>query len=288
MNQLALLPLEFLLVLAFLLGSIVGSFLNVVIYRLPKILSQNWSAECRAYLEIEADSESKNAEVKKHSLLWPASSCPKCENKIRPWHNLPIFGYLLLKGRCKDCDTPISPRYPLVELISGLLSVIVIWKFGATTQGLMALAITWTLIALTGIDFDEHLLPDCITLPLLWAGLIVNSFGIFTDLYTALWGAIAGYLILWSVYWLFKIVTGKEGMGFGDFKLLAALGAWLGWTYLPTIVLLSSVVGLVFALLFMVFSGNKKSAPIAFGPYLAVAGWICLIAGPSILGFLAF
>ena len=290
MNQLSLLPLELLLCFAFLLGAVVGSFLNVVIYRLPKILSENWTEECRTYLQIDTDSakgSSKgNDTTKKTSLLWPSSSCPHCGNKIRPWHNLPILGYLLLKGRCKDCNEKISPRYPIVELIAGILSVLVIWKFGASYQGLAALIITWALITLTGIDFDEHLLPDCITLPLLWAGLIANSFGVFTDLESALWGAVVGYLSLWSVYWIFKIITGKEGMGFGDFKLLAALGAWLGWSYLPTIILLSSVVGLVFAILFMLFSGNKKGAPIAFGPYLAVAGWLCLFIGPEILSFL--
>ncbi len=284
MNQFSQLPLELILIVAFVLGSVVGSFLNVVIYRLPKILNQNWSADCRNYLELKADPEA--SEEEKISLLWPSSGCPKCKNKIRPWHNIPILGYFFLKGRCKDCNEPISARYPIVELVSALLSVVVIWKLGVTTQGLAALAITWTLIALTGIDFDEHLLPDSITLPLLWAGLIANSFGLFTDLPTAVWGAVLGYLSLWSVYWIFKLITGKEGMGYGDFKLLGALGAWLGWDYLPTIILLSSVLGLVFALLFMVFSGNKKSAPIAFGPYLAVAGWICLLLGPAAFSLL--
>lgn len=284
MNQIALLPVELVLTIAFILGGVVGSFLNVVIYRLPKILNQRWTADCRNYLEIKPDST--EPEVKNVSLLWPSSSCPKCENKIRPWHNIPILGFLLLRGRCKDCSEPISPRYPIVELISAVLSLIVIWKFGATMEGLAALFITWSLIALTGIDFDEHLLPDSITLPLMWAGLIANSFGLFTDLPSALWGAILGYMSLWSVYWVFKLVTGKEGMGFGDFKLLAALGAWLGWSYLPTIILMSSLVGLVFALLFMIFSGNKKGAPIAFGPYLAVAGWICLLLGEDVFAIL--
>lgn len=283
MTQLALLPIEFLLAIAFLFGSIVGSFLNVVIYRFPKILAQTWSQDCRTYLKLDPPT----APEKKLSLLWPSSTCPNCNNSIRPWHNLPILGYLLLKGRCKDCSEKISPRYPIVELISGLLSVLIIWKLGATIQGLLALGITWTLIALTGIDFDEHLLPDSITMPLLWAGLIANSFGVFTNLNSALWGAILGYLSLWSVYWIFKLVTGKEGMGFGDFKLLAALGAWLGWAYIPTIILLSSVVGLIFAIAFMIFSGNKKGAPIAFGPYLSIAGWACLFIGPSILSLLA-
>ena len=284
MNQLFLLPTEFLLLIAFTLGAIVGSFLNVVIHRLPKILEQKWTADCRNYLDIKSTSE--DSEAKNISLLWPASSCPKCKNKIRAWHNIPIFGYLLLRGKCKDCGEAISPRYPIVELLTAIFSLAVIWKFGPTAEGLAALLITWSLIALTGIDFDEHLLPDSITLPLMWAGLIANSFGLFTDLQSALWGAILGYMSLWSVYQVFKLVTGKEGMGFGDFKLLAALGAWLGWNYLPTIILMSSLVGLVFALLFMIFSGNKKSAPIAFGPYLAVAGWICLFLGPDVFAIL--
>jgi leader peptidase (prepilin peptidase) / N-methyltransferase len=284
LNQFAVLPLELLLGISFVLGAVVGSFLNVVIYRLPKILDQKWSADCRNYLELETGSGQPSES--KISLLWPSSSCPKCRSKIRPWHNIPILGFILLKGKCNDCGESISPRYPIVELISALLSVAIIWKFGATLQGLTALGITWALIALTGIDFDEHLLPDSITLPLMWAGLIANSFGIFTDLQSALWGAILGYMSLWTVYQVFKLITGKEGMGFGDFKLLAALGAWLGWTYLPTIILLSSLVGLIFALLFMIFSGNKKSAPIAFGPYLAVAGWICLFLGPDVFAIL--
>ena len=285
MTQFSLLPIEFLLAITFVLGAAVGSFLNVVIFRLPKILNQTWTADCRNYLGIKADPEAKIEN--KISLLWPSSCCPKCQKKIRPWHNIPVFGYILLRGKCKDCNEPISARYPIVELVSAVLSLIVIWKFGATAQGLAALAITWTLITLTGIDFDEHLLPDSITLPLLWAGLIANSFfGLFTDFSTSLLGAVLGYLSLWSVYWIFKLITGKEGMGFGDFKLLAALGAWLGWTYLPTIILLSSLIGLAFALLFMIFSGNKKTTPIAFGLYLAIAGWVCLLIGPAAFSLL--
>lgn len=284
MTQIAYLPIELVLVIAFILGSVVGSFLNVVIYRLPKILDQRWTADCRNYLDIKSDSSESPAN--KVSLLWPGSCCPKCESKIRPWHNIPILGFLMLRGRCRDCSEAISPRYPIVELISAILSTAIIWKFGATIEGLTALVITWSLIALTGIDFDEHLLPDSITLPLMWVGLIANSFGLFTDLQSAFWGAVLGYMSLWSVYWVFKLVTGKEGMGFGDFKLLAALGAWLGWSYLPTIILMSSLVGLVFALLFMMFSGNKKGAPIAFGPYLAVAGWICLFLGEDVFAIL--
>lgn len=281
MQTLILAPVWVQLVLAFVLGSVIGSFLNVVIHRLPKMLDMNWRRECRAYLEMPQDSADK-VDDEPFSLLWPASHCPQCKNKIRPWHNLPLVGYLLLRGKCKDCGAAISLRYPLVELVTALASVAVIYSLGATAQGLFALFFTWALIALTGIDFDEHLLPDSITLPLLWAGLIINSQGLFTDLNTALFGAVAGYLVLWLVYWVFKLVTGKEGMGFGDFKLLAALGAWLGWPWLASIILLSSISGLFFAILFMVFSGNKKSAPMAFGPYLAFAGWLCLVAGPLV------
>ena len=284
MNQIALLPIELMLTIAAILGAVVGSFLNVVIYRLPKILDLRWTEECQNYLDIKPEPAATTS--KNISLLWPSSSCPKCKNKIRPWHNIPILGFILLRGKCKDCGKSISARYPIVELISAVLSLAIVWKFGATYQGLAALLVTWSLIALTGIDFDEHLLPDSITLPLLWAGLVANSFGLFTDLSSALWGAVLGYLSLWSVYWAFKLITGKEGMGFGDFKLLAALGAWLGWTYLPTIVLMSSLVGLVFAILFMIFSGNKRSAPIAFGPYLAIAGWICLFMGSDVFDIL--
>ncbi len=281
MELILLAPLWVQLLLAFVLGSAIGSFLNVVIHRLPRILDHNWRQECTAYLELDkspAASEQSNPP----SLLWPASHCPKCHNKIRAWHNIPLLGYLMLGGKCRDCDASISPRYPLVELITALASVAVIYSLGATPQGLFALFFTWALIALTGIDFDEHLLPDSITLPLLWAGLIVNSQGLFTDLHTALFGAVAGYLVLWLVYWVFKLVTGKEGMGFGDFKLLAALGAWLGWPWLASIILLSSLTGLFFAICFMLFSGNKKSAPVAFGPYLAMAGWLCMVAGPLV------
>ena len=280
-----LLPQSFQLALTFLLGAVIGSFLNVVIYRLPKILDTNWQRECRDYLSLPAAESSQDEE--KLSLIWPPSRCQSCKGKIRPWHNLPILGYLILKGRCYDCKAPVSMRYPIVELITACMSLLLVSQLGATEAGLAGLFLTWSLIALTGIDFDEHLLPDSITLPLLWAGLILNSFGVFTDLTSAVWGAVGGYLSLWLVFWGFKLITGKEGMGYGDFKLLAALGAWLGWQYLLTIILMSSVVGLVFAIAFMIFSGNKKSAPIAFGPYLAIAGWICLLLGPQVLSLLA-
>lgn len=266
--------------LAFVLGCVVGSFINVVIYRLPKILDHQWRTECSSFLELPEQAPKK--EDKPLSLIWPASRCPHCGHAIRPWHNIPLLGYLLLAGKCKDCKKKISVRYPAVELITGLASLIVLYSLGPTLQGLFGLFLTWTLIALTGIDFDEHLLPDSITLPLIWAGLLINSQGLFTDLHTALFGAVFGYLVLWLVFWGFKLLTGKEGMGFGDFKLLAALGAWLGWPWLASIILLSSVTGLLFAIAFMIFSGNKRSAPIAFGPYLAIAGWLCLVAGPLV------
>lgn len=278
------LPLAGQVLIALLLGAIVGSFLNVVIHRLPILLKQGWRRDCRDFLQLETADE---AEEKVHfSLIWPGSHCPACKTPIRPQHNIPLLGYLWLRGRCADCQTKISVRYPVVELITALASGLVVWHFGLGYQGSAALLLTWSLIALTGIDFDEHLLPDCITLPLLWLGLILNSFGLFTDLQSAVWGAIAGYGSLWLVYWGFKLVTGKQGMGFGDFKLLAALGAWFGWSLLPAIVLMSSMVGILFAIIFMLTSGNKRSTAIAFGPYLAIAGWVCMFVGADWLAWI--
>ena len=270
---------------ALFLGLIVGSFLNVVIYRLPKILDRNWKIECREYLELDPD---QSLLEQKFSIAWPGSSCPNCKSKIRPWHNIPLVGYIVLKGKCADCRVSIGIRYPLVELITGILSVLVVLKFGATYESIFALCLTWALIALAGIDFDTKLLPDNITLPLLRAGLIINSFNTYTDFYTAFWGAVAGYLVLWSVFWIFKLVTGKEGMGFGDFKLLAALGAWLGWPALPMIILVSSITGLAVAILMMVFMSHDRRVPIAFGPYLAIAGWIAMVFGEQIQQILPF
>lgn len=272
------LPLAALLTIAFVLGAMVGSFLNVVIYRLPRMLEQKWREECLDYLEMPAEKQDE-----KVSLVLPRSRCPSCKKAIKPWYNIPIFGYLLLGGRCAECRERISPVYPLVELLTGGFTLLVIWRVGANSQGLAAVFFTWSLIALTGIDIKKHILPDSITLPLLWAGLIVNSFGLFTDIQSSLWGAIGGYMSLWSVYWLFKLLTGKEGMGYGDFKLLAALGAWLGWQYLPTLILVSSVVGILFGIIIIVLKRQGREIPIAFGPYLATAGWICLFFGESAL-----
>ena len=269
----------FLVGVSLCLGLLIGSFLNVVIYRTPKILERKWKIECREFLGLEPDQKLLD---EKFSIAWPSSQCTSCGNKIRPWHNIPILGFLLLKGKCKDCNASISWRYPTVEFITGILSVLVVWKFGATFESLFALCLTWCLIALAGIDLDTKLLPDNMTLPLLWAGLIVNFFDTYTTFGNAFWGAVAGYMILWSVFWGFKLLTGKEGMGYGDFKLLGALGAWLGWQTLPMIILISSVVGLAVAILMMVFMSHDRRVPIAFGPYLAIAGWIALVFGEQV------
>jgi leader peptidase (prepilin peptidase)/N-methyltransferase len=266
--------------IAFVLGAMVGSFLNVVIYRLPRMLDQMWRKECLDYLELPPEQPDEQL-----SLVLPRSRCPSCGNAVRPWHNIPIIGYLLLRGRCADCQTKISSAYPLVELLTAGLTLAVVWRFGANIQGLAAILFTWSLIALTGIDLKKHILPDSITFLLLWAGLILSNFGVFTELESSLWGAVGGYMSLWSVYWLFKLLTGKEGMGYGDFKLLAALGAWLGWQYLPTLILVSSVVGIIFGIAIIFLKRQGKEIPIAFGPYLAVAGWICLFFGESAIQF---
>lgn len=270
---------------ALILGLLVGSFLNVVIYRLPKMMEADWRQECQAFLstngEMKALSETESSKPK-FNLMVPASRCPHCGHKIKPWENIPIISYLALRGKCSGCKAAISIRYPTIELVTGLLSVVVIYVFGATLAGLLALMLTWCLIALTMIDIDTYLLPDDIVLPLVWIGLIANSFGTFTDLPSALWGAVAGYLSLWSVYHLFKLITGKEGMGYGDFKLLAAIGAWMGWQMLPQIILLSSLVGAVIGISMMLILGRDKNIPIPFGPYLAIAGWIAFIWGDEI------
>jgi leader peptidase (prepilin peptidase)/N-methyltransferase len=272
---------------ALVLGLLVGSFLNVVIYRLPKMMEAEWREQCA---ELLCDSESVQDPAQApaadkpapFNLVVPRSRCPHCGHQIAAWENIPVISYLFLRGKCSACKAPISPRYPIIELVTGLLSLFVIYSFGATTLGLMVLIFTWCLIALTMIDIDTFLLPDQITLPLLWLGLIVNSFGLHTNLHDALWGAAAGYLILWSIYWSFKLLTGKEGMGYGDFKLLAALGAWMGWQYLPQIILLSALVGVVIGVALMFIKKRGKDIPIPFGPYLAIAGWVAFMWGDHI------
>ncbi|TIH09832.1 prepilin peptidase [Pseudomonas leptonychotis] len=262
---------------ALLIGLLVGSFLNVLIYRLPKMMQRDWREQAREILELPVE-----AQAATFNLVLPNSSCPHCAHEIKPWENIPVVSYLFLRGKCSSCKAPISLRYPLVELTCGLLSAYIAWHFGFTWQAGGMLLLTWGLLAMSLIDADHQLLPDSLVLPLLWIGLIANSFGLFTSLEDALWGAIAGYLSLWSVYWLFKLVTGKEGMGYGDFKLLAMLGAWGGWQVLPLTILLSSLVGAVLGLLMLRLRNAEPSTPIPFGPYLAIAGWIALLWGEQI------
>lgn len=260
----------------------IGSFLNVVILRLPKMLHQDWRCQCEEFLELPENQRKPETPI---TLSKPASTCPSCGHSIRAWENIPVISYLVLGGKCSSCKTGISPRYPLIEAITALFSIITIALLGPAEATLWALLLVWALVALTVIDFDTQLLPDSITLPLLWLGLVLNYFGILTDFTSAFWGAVWGYLSLWSVYWLFKLVTGKEGMGHGDFKLLAALGAWLGWQLLPAIILLSSVVGAVVGISLMVFRKHGREVPIPFGPYLAAAGLLCLWFGTEIQQF---
>jgi len=261
-----------------LLGLLVGSFLNVIIFRLPKMMQNDWRNQCQALLEPEKTPPTN----KPFNLLFPASRCPHCEHKIRPWENIPLLSYLMLRGKCSNCATPISIRYPVIELITGILTAVVAWHFGFGAQALAAMLLSWALIALTMIDFDHQLLPDTITLPLLWLGLLLSLSNLFVDSHTSLIGAAAGYLSLWSIFWLFKLLTGKEGMGYGDFKLLALLGAWMGWQMLPVIILLSSLVGAVVGITLILARGRDRNIPIPFGPYLAAAGWLALIWGHEI------
>lgn len=270
-----------------LLGLIVGSFLNVVIHRLPIMLKQQWTSECQSFL-AEENQQQKNQEIAtsketeataKFNLNTPRSRCPHCGHAITAIENIPVVSYLFLRGRCRECKTPISFRYPGIEILSAILALVCAWYFGVTLAAAAAMALSWALICLTFIDFDHQYLPDSITLAFLWLGLLLNMNQTYTDLESAVIGAAAGYLVLWFVYQLFKKLTGKEGMGFGDFKLLAMLGAWLGWQLLPAIILLSSFVGAVVGITLILVKKHQKGVPIPFGPYLAAAGWIALIWG---------
>ncbi len=263
------------------LGLIIGSFLNVVIHRLPVILKNNWSRQCKELLE--PDHEENDAANQPYNLLKPASHCPACGHRIRVIENIPVASYIFLRGRCASCHTRIPPRYPTIEISTAILSVFTAMHFGYTQQTAAALAFTWMIIPLCVIDYDEQLLPDCITLPLLWAGLALSLADIFIDSQTSIIGAMSGYLCLWGIYHLFKLVTGKEGMGYGDFKLLAAIGAWVGWQALPVVILFSSVVGALTGILLIAIKGRQRSQPIPFGPFLASAGWITLLWGQDIL-----
>ncbi len=262
--------------LVFVLGLLVGSFLNVVIHRLPKMMEAEWQAQCA---ELRGETV---PEIPRYNLWTPRSACPHCGHAITALENIPVLSWLWLRGRCSGCGAPISVRYPLVELLTAALSAAVAWKWGASVETAGALLLVWTLVALAFIDLDTTLLPDSLTLPLVWLGLLFNLGGHFASLPDAVIGAIAGYLVLWSVYWLFKLVTGKEGMGFGDFKLLAALGAWLGWQLLPITILLSSVVGAAVGIAMILLIKHDRRVPIPFGPYLAGGGVVALFFGADL------
>ena len=268
-----------LLTFAGLLGLAVGSFLNVVIHRLPKMMESEWRSQCAEILDDEAPAEKQTT----YNLVVPRSRCPGCDHQITALENIPVLSYIVLRGRCSGCGQRIGLRYPLVELVTGLLSVLVVWRFGLTVQAGGALLLTWALVALSVIDFDTQYLPDAITLPFLWLGLAFNVAGVYTTTQASVIGAIVGYLALWSVYHLFRLITGKEGMGYGDFKLLALFGAWLGWSAVPVIVLLSSFVGAIVGIALIALRGHDKNIPIPFGPYLAVAGWIALMWGDQLV-----
>ena len=258
---------------AALVGLMVGSFLNVVIHRLPKMMDAEWRAQCA---ELRGETV---PDTGRYNLWTPRSQCPACKTQLRAIDNVPVLSWLVLRGKCAHCGARISARYPIVELLTGALSAVVAWHLGWGWAGALAVAFTWTLIALTFIDADTTLLPDSLTLPLLWAGLLANVWGTFAPLQDAVLGAAGGYLALWSIFWLFKLVTGKEGMGYGDFKLLAALGAWMGWKMLLPIILISSVVGAIVGIVLIALARRGREIPIPFGPYLAAAGFIALLYG---------
>ena len=260
-----------------LLGLMVGSFLNVVIARLPVMMEHEWQSQC--------DESYNPNEQSSFNLVTPRSRCPHCGHMITAIENIPVISFLFLRGKCRECHAMISFRYPFTEILTSLLSAIVALQFGVDWQTAAALVFTWSLISLSGIDFDHQLLPDSITLPLCWLGILVNIPALYIDLQSSVIGAAAGYLSLWSVYHLFKLITGKEGMGYGDFKLLAALGAWMGWQMLPFIIIISSLVGAVLGISLILFRGRDRNIPMPFGPFLAIAGWICLIWGKPITEF---
>jgi leader peptidase (prepilin peptidase)/N-methyltransferase len=280
----------------FILGLMVGSFLNVVIFRVPLMLERSWRAEAETVLAAGAppgDCDTRDAAVAGRpaafNLFTPRSSCTHCQVPIKPWHNIPVLSWLWLRGRCAACQAPISIRYPLVELATAALSAAVAWRFGFDPVCACALGVTWALIALTGIDIDHQLLPDGITLPLMWAGLLASvvigatGSALPVSPRDAIIGAAAGYLSLWLIYHAFRLATGKEGMGYGDFKLYAALGAWLGWKILPLVILLSAATGAVLGIALILLRGRDRSQPIPFGPYLAAAGWLAMLYGNSLL-----
>jgi leader peptidase (prepilin peptidase)/N-methyltransferase len=269
-----------------LTGLIVGSFLNVVIHRLPIMMERQWRNHCREFMAGEGDTRLDHpVELERYDLVSPGSRCPHCGHAIRALENIPVISYLVLRGRCAACKASISPRYPIIELSAAMLSMIVAWRLGFTPAAGAGLVLTWALLSLSVIDMDHQMLPDVITLPLLWLGLLLNLNGVYTDIHASVIGAVAGYLALWTVYKVFKWFTGKEGMGYGDFKLLAMLGAWLGWQALPVVILLSSVVGAVVGITLIAVRGQDRNIPIPFGPYLAAAGWIALLWGKDLTAY---
>ena len=277
-------PLFIAIVFAFCL--VIGSFLNVVIYRLPVMMEREWREQCQEMAKSPTVSE---VPEERFDLIVPRSRCPSCGNLITAWQNIPVISYLVLKGKCARCGESISARYPLVEMLTAVLAALCAWRFGVGWEALMAIVMTLALVPIAMIDADTQLIPDSIVLPLMWVGLAMSLYHpmagadtLFIPPRDAIVGAMAGYLSLWSIYWLFKLVTGKEGMGYGDFKLLAALGAWLGWQQLPMIILMSAVVGAVVGISMMVIRKHERSIPIPFGPYLAAAGWISMLWGETI------
>lgn len=273
----SLLPIEVHVALSALLGLMVGSFLNVIIFRLPKTIHHEWTTQCCEWLD-----KTPNEENAPPGIVFPASHCMHCKTPLKVWHNIPVISYLLLAGKCQFCGTAISLRYPFVELLTAILSAVVVYKLGFSIEAALALILTWALITLSFIDFDHQLLPDNITLPFMWFGLLISLRGIFATPENSIIGAIAGYMSLWTVFQLFKLFTGKEGMGYGDFKLLALFGAWFGWQALPMILLISTVAGSVLGISMILLRVIDKEKPIPFGPYLAIAGWISLLWGDQI------
>lgn len=273
------------LALVTILGLLVGSFLNVVILRYPIMLYRNWKSECEGMADEMPDHPALKDLSQPYDLVTPASHCPKCQAPVKAWQNIPVISFLLLKGRCSSCDTRIGVRYPIVELVTGLLSLVLVIQLGWGWPLAAMLVFTWMLVSMSVIDIDHQILPDTMTLSLLWLGLLVNTQGLFVPLESAVFGAAAGYGVLWGFFHIFKLLTGKEGMGFGDFKLLAALGAWLGLTAVPLIILLSSVVGAVVGIAGILILGRDRQLPIPFGPYLAAAGWIAALWGDEIIAW---
>jgi leader peptidase (prepilin peptidase)/N-methyltransferase len=274
----------------FLLGLIVGSFLNVVIYRLPIMLEREWRAQAADVLASTASVSDSTPPAAPFNIIIPRSACPNCKAPIKAWQNIPVVSWLVLRGRCASCKVKISVRYPAVELATGVLSAWVAWHFGFGAPAACALLVTWALIALTGIDIDHQLLPDNLTLPLMWAGLLAavvigpkTGSALPVSTLDALIGAMSGYVSLWLVFHAFRLITGKEGMGYGDFKLFAALGAWLGWKLLPLVILLSAATGALLGIAMILLRGRDRSAPMPFGPYLAAAGWLAMMYGDSLV-----